>query len=70
MLTAILVRKQKWRKIMPNYQKMYALLCGAIDEVLDPLEKIPLATPYAKQLQAALEAAEELYLSDTDSSTA
>ena len=53
---------------MPNYQKMYALLCGAIDDVLDPLEQIPLALPYAQQLQAALEAAEELYLSDSDTS--
>ena len=30
---------------MPNYQKMYAILCGAIDDVIDPLEKIPLAVP-------------------------
>ena len=48
---------------MPEYQKMYALLCGAIDEVIEPLLEIPLALPYAIKLQAALEAAEELYLS-------
>ena len=48
---------------MPEYQKMYALLCGAIDEVIEPLSEIPLALPYAIKLQAALEAAEELYLS-------
>ena len=47
---------------MPNYQKMYAILCGAIDEVIDPLEKIPLAVPSARKLRAALEEAEELYI--------
>ena len=58
---------------MPNYQKMYAILCGAIDNVIDPLEKIPLAVPSARKLRAALEEAEELYiatsLSLTDDST-
>ena len=48
---------------MPDYRKMYAILCGAIDDVIDPLEEIPLALPYAIKLKAALEAAEELYLS-------
>ena len=47
---------------MPNYQKMYAILCGAIDDVIDPLEKIPLAVPSARKLRAALEEAEELYI--------
>ena len=47
---------------MPNYQKMYAILCGAIDDVIDPLEKIPLAVPSAKKLRVALEEAEELYI--------
>lgn len=28
---------------MPDYKKMYAILCGAIDDVIDPLEEIPLA---------------------------
>ena len=58
---------------MPNYQKMYAILCGAIDDVIDPLEKIPLAVPSARKLRTALEEAEELYiatyLSLTDDST-
>ena len=49
---------------MPDYQKMYALLCGAIDDVIDPLTEIPLAQPYVQALTAALEAAEELYLSE------
>ena len=24
---------------MADYQKMYALLCGAVDDVIDPLEQ-------------------------------
>ena len=35
---------------MADYQKMYALLCGAVDDVIDPLEQIPLAIPYASVL--------------------
>lgn len=34
---------------MADYQKLYALLCGAIDDVIDPLERIPLVLPYAKK---------------------
>ncbi len=30
---------------MADYERMYALLCGAIDQVIDPLERIPLAWP-------------------------
>ena len=52
---------------MPNYQKMYAILCGAIDDVIDPLEKIPLAVPSARKLRAALEEAEELYIATSPS---
>ena len=50
---------------MADYQKMYATLCGAIDDVIDPLEHIPLAYPQAKALRAALLRAEEIYL-ETD----
>ena len=45
---------------MADYQKLYALLCGVIDDVIDPLERIPLALPYAKKLRRALVQAEEL----------
>ncbi len=45
---------------------MYAILCGAIDDVIDPLERIPLAIPQARRLCAALEEAEEVYLSSTE----
>lgn len=47
---------------MADYQKLYALLCGAIDDVIDPLERIPLVLPYAKKLRRALVQAEELYI--------
>mgnify|MGYP000021974755 FL=1 len=51
---------------MADYQKMYALLCGALDDVTDPLEQIPLAIPYASVLRRALEDAEELYIETAD----
>ena len=47
---------------MPDYKKMYAVLCGAIDDVIDPLEKIPLARDCVKSLKAALLEAEEIYI--------
>ena len=48
--------------MMPDYEKMYALLCGAIDDVIDPLEKIPLARDCVRRLKAALLEAEEIYI--------
>ena len=53
---------------MPNYAKMYAVLCGAIDDVITPLEQIPLAIPAVKRLYRALEEAEELYISSSSRS--
>lgn len=47
---------------MANYRKMYAVLCAAVDEVIDPLEKIPLAAPQARKLRAAVREAEEVYI--------
>ncbi len=47
---------------MVNYQKMYAILCGAVDAVIDPLEKLPSARPQAQLLRQALLEAEELYI--------
>ena len=44
---------------MADYQKMYAVLCSAVDEVIDPLERIPLALSSARILRAALARAEE-----------
>ncbi len=51
---------------MVDYQKLYALLFGAIDDVLDPLSLIPEAAPCAAALRRVLEQAEELYLEMTE----
>lgn len=47
---------------MADYEKMYAALCGAIDDVIEPLERIPLARASAAVLRSALLRAEEIYL--------
>ena len=47
---------------MTDYKKMYAILCGAVDDVIDSLEKIPLAKDCAEKLKAALLEAEEIYI--------
>ena len=47
---------------MADYRKMYHVLCRAIDDVIDPLERIPLAVPYVQQLKKALLEAEEIYI--------
>ena len=47
---------------MADYEKMYAVLCSAVDGVIEPLERIPLALPYARALRAALLQAEALYV--------
>ena len=51
---------------MADYEKMYALLCGAIDDVLDDLSCIPSAAASAAELQKALLAAEEMYVTAED----
>ena len=50
---------------MTDYRKMYYVLCKAIDDVIDPLDRIPLAVPAARQLKAALLEAEEIYITTT-----
>lgn len=47
---------------MADYKKMYAVLCKTIDEVIDPLEKIPLAIPYVAVLRQALLTTEDMYI--------
>ena len=47
---------------MADYQKMYAVLCGAASEAIDQLESIPLAFPVRRSLQAALDKVEEIYM--------
>ena len=47
---------------MTNYAKLYARLCGAIDEVLDELGTIPEAQHAREKLQAAILDTEAQYL--------
>jgi hypothetical protein len=47
---------------MADYQKMYAVLCGAASEAIDQLYSIPLALPVRRSLQAALDRAEKIYM--------
>ena len=47
---------------MINYAKLYARLCGAIDEVLDELGMIPESQHAREKLQAAILDAEAQYL--------
>ena len=47
---------------MTDYAKLYARLCGAIDEVLDELGTIPEAQHAQEKLQAAILDAEAQYL--------
>jgi hypothetical protein len=47
---------------MADYQKMYAVLCGAASEAIDQLDSIPLALPVRRSLQAALDRAEKIYM--------
>ncbi len=47
---------------MPDYAKMYALLCGAMSDAIDALEPTPKNIPVIERMTAALEAAEEMYI--------
>ena len=50
---------------MADYKKMYAVLCGAVDNAVDELENIPPAKPCADRLTRALREAEEIYIDTT-----
>ena len=54
---------------MADYQKMYYVLCRAIDAVIAPLEQVPAAAAQAAALREALLEAEEIYLRTDDSQT-
>ena len=47
---------------MADYQKMYAVLCAAVDDVIGPLEKIPMAMQPVRTLREALLRAEDIYM--------
>ena len=48
---------------LPDYMKMYAVLCSAVDKAIEALENIPPALPIAYALRDALEEAEDIYIS-------
>lgn len=50
---------------MTDYKKMYTVLCGAVDEVIDPLEQIPMARASVQVLREALLRAERIYIDTT-----
>ena len=52
---------------MTDYEKMYAVLCGAIDDALDMLEKVPDAQNTAEFLQTALLKAENMFVESSSS---
>ncbi len=47
---------------MVEYEKMYAVLCGAIDTALELIEQNADIQRVAETLQAALSKAEDMYL--------
>ena len=51
---------------MPDYKKMYALMCAAASEALDLLPETEEAKPGRDALQDALLQAEEMYISAGD----
>lgn len=51
---------------MPDYKKMYAILCGAASDALDALPETEENGPGRAILQAALGRAEELYITDEE----
>ena len=48
---------------MPDYKKMYAILCAAASEALDKLPETAENAAGRETLQQALDKAEELYIS-------
>lgn len=52
---------------MAEYEKMYAVLCCAIDDALDMLEKVPDAQNPAELLQTALLKAENIFVESSSS---
>ena len=47
---------------MVEYEKMYAVLCGAIDTALELIEQNAGNRPVAETLQTALSKTEDMYL--------
>ena len=49
---------------MPDYKRMYAILCAAASEALDLLPELPMNAEGRALLQNALLAAEEVYITE------
>ena len=49
---------------MPDYKRMYAILCAAASEALDLLPDLPFNREGRELLQKALLEAEEIYIGD------
>ena len=60
-MTVIMVDIRCGGNKVADYKKMYAVLCRAVDDVIDELEAIPLALPAAASLRNALLRTEEIY---------
>ncbi len=56
--------------IVPDYAKMYAILCAAASEALDALPETAENAEGRRLLQAALYRAEELYVAAEDGTAA
>ena len=53
--------------MMPDYQKMYYILCSAASKTIDQMPDMPANQPARQTLLAALSEAEDLYInSDSD----
>ncbi len=49
---------------MPDYQKMYYILCSAASRAIDQMPDMPANQPARQTLLAALNDAEDLYIND------
>lgn len=50
---------------MADYQRMYTIMCAAVDDVIEPLEQLGLAAAQVRRLRDALLQAEEVYIQTT-----
>lgn len=51
---------------MPDYKRMYAILCAAASKALDLLPELPENAEARELLQNALLAAEEMYIAERE----
>ena len=47
---------------MPDYQKMYYILCAGVSDVIDDMPDCGLFRPYRQRLESLLLEAEEVYI--------